>query len=218
MDSSRAALVTGGTGRVGSAIAARLESEGYRVLAAGSADGDLTPAGRGTGARRAGGDRARRSRPRRLRGLGRVRAASFRGGHRGRLGRRARHDRQGHVLRPPGSRALAPPLRGRPRRRHRGRRGLRALAALRPALRGEGGAGDADPRLRARSRSRRPRLRDRARDRGRGARAGGAPGRGVAARPRRLAGRRRERGRLPAPSRVRDRHDAGRRRRRLAKP
>ncbi|MBD0329479.1 MAG: SDR family oxidoreductase [Thermoleophilia bacterium] len=38
------ALVTGGTGRVGSAIAARLEREGYAVLAAGRADGDLARA------------------------------------------------------------------------------------------------------------------------------------------------------------------------------
>jgi pteridine reductase len=37
----RAALVTGGTGRVGSAIAARLEREGWSVLAAGRADGDV---------------------------------------------------------------------------------------------------------------------------------------------------------------------------------
>jgi pteridine reductase len=35
------ALVTGGTGRVGSAIAARLERDGWSVLAAGRADGDL---------------------------------------------------------------------------------------------------------------------------------------------------------------------------------
>jgi pteridine reductase len=35
------ALVTGGTGRVGSAIAVRLEREGWSVLAAGRADGDL---------------------------------------------------------------------------------------------------------------------------------------------------------------------------------
>jgi pteridine reductase len=35
------ALVTGGTGRVGSAIAARLESDGWSVLAAGRADGDV---------------------------------------------------------------------------------------------------------------------------------------------------------------------------------
>ena len=34
-------LVTGGTGRVGSAIAARLEAEGWTVKAAGRADGDL---------------------------------------------------------------------------------------------------------------------------------------------------------------------------------
>ena len=37
----RSALVTGGTGRVGSAIAARLEREGWSVFAAGRADADL---------------------------------------------------------------------------------------------------------------------------------------------------------------------------------
>jgi pteridine reductase len=42
--SQRRALVTGGTGRVGQAIAARLEAEGFRVLAAGRADGDLSRA------------------------------------------------------------------------------------------------------------------------------------------------------------------------------
>jgi NAD(P)-dependent dehydrogenase (short-subunit alcohol dehydrogenase family) len=43
---SWAALVTGGTGRVGSAVAARLETDGFRVLAAGRRDGDLsTPTG-----------------------------------------------------------------------------------------------------------------------------------------------------------------------------
>jgi len=38
------ALVTGGTGRVGSAIAARLEHEGWDVAAVGRADGDLSTA------------------------------------------------------------------------------------------------------------------------------------------------------------------------------
>jgi pteridine reductase len=38
----RSALVTGGTGRVGAAIAARLESEGWSVVAAGRADGDVS--------------------------------------------------------------------------------------------------------------------------------------------------------------------------------
>jgi NAD(P)-dependent dehydrogenase (short-subunit alcohol dehydrogenase family) len=38
----RRALVTGGTGRVGRAIAARLEAEGFRVQAAGRSDGDLS--------------------------------------------------------------------------------------------------------------------------------------------------------------------------------
>jgi pteridine reductase len=36
------ALVTGGTGRVGSAVAARLERDGYAVLAVGRAAGDLS--------------------------------------------------------------------------------------------------------------------------------------------------------------------------------
>jgi pteridine reductase len=39
--SDRRALVTGGTGRVGRAIAARLEDEGFLVLAAGRKDGDV---------------------------------------------------------------------------------------------------------------------------------------------------------------------------------
>ncbi|MDQ4018481.1 MAG: SDR family oxidoreductase [Actinomycetota bacterium] len=43
-DSSRAALVTGGTGRVGRAVAERLREEGFRVLAAGSRDGNLARA------------------------------------------------------------------------------------------------------------------------------------------------------------------------------
>lgn len=38
----RSALVTGGTGRVGSAIAARLERENWAVVAAGRADGDVS--------------------------------------------------------------------------------------------------------------------------------------------------------------------------------
>ena len=40
--SERRALVTGGTGRVGRVIAARLETEGFRVLAAGRKDGDVS--------------------------------------------------------------------------------------------------------------------------------------------------------------------------------
>jgi pteridine reductase len=36
------ALVTGGTGRVGRTIVARLEAEGFRVLAVGRADGDVS--------------------------------------------------------------------------------------------------------------------------------------------------------------------------------
>ncbi len=38
------ALVTGGTGRIGSAVAQRLRAEGWQVLAAGRADGDLARA------------------------------------------------------------------------------------------------------------------------------------------------------------------------------
>jgi pteridine reductase len=38
----RAALVTGGTGRIGKAVAARLEAVGFRVMAAGRRDGDLS--------------------------------------------------------------------------------------------------------------------------------------------------------------------------------
>jgi pteridine reductase len=38
----RSALVTGGTGRVGTAIARRLKAEGWSVLAAGRADGDVS--------------------------------------------------------------------------------------------------------------------------------------------------------------------------------
>jgi pteridine reductase len=41
-ESARAALVTGGTGRVGAAVSARLEEEGFRVLAAGRRDGDVS--------------------------------------------------------------------------------------------------------------------------------------------------------------------------------
>jgi pteridine reductase len=40
----RSALVTGGTGRVGGAVVARLETDGFRVLAAGRRDGDLSAA------------------------------------------------------------------------------------------------------------------------------------------------------------------------------
>lgn len=43
-DSGRVALVTGGTGRVGRAVAARLEADGFRVKAAGRRDGDLARA------------------------------------------------------------------------------------------------------------------------------------------------------------------------------
>jgi pteridine reductase len=44
MRSSQRALVTGGTGRVGSVVAERLDAEGFRVKAAGRADGDLREA------------------------------------------------------------------------------------------------------------------------------------------------------------------------------
>lgn len=41
MDNKRA-LIAGGTGRIGRAVAARLEGEGWQVVAAGRADGDLS--------------------------------------------------------------------------------------------------------------------------------------------------------------------------------
>jgi pteridine reductase len=41
-ETARAALIAGGTGRVGGAIAARLEEEGFAVLAAGRKDGDVS--------------------------------------------------------------------------------------------------------------------------------------------------------------------------------
>lgn len=45
MATGLAALVTGGSGRVGSTVAGRLEAEGFRVKAAGRLDGDLRRAG-----------------------------------------------------------------------------------------------------------------------------------------------------------------------------
>ena len=42
MSDSRAALVTGATGRVGGVIARRLEADGFRILGAGRRDGDLS--------------------------------------------------------------------------------------------------------------------------------------------------------------------------------
>ena len=45
------ALVTGGTGRLGSAIAERLEREGWSVFAAGRADGDVAQVEQARGAR-----------------------------------------------------------------------------------------------------------------------------------------------------------------------
>lgn len=42
MKDSHVALVTGGTGRVGGAVARRLQADGFRVLAAGRQDGDLS--------------------------------------------------------------------------------------------------------------------------------------------------------------------------------
>ena len=99
------ALVTGGTGQLGAAIARRLGQEGWRVFAAGTKDGDLVRAGRGAGARRAGRRRARRARPPRQRGGSGFRAQARRGGNRGRLGRGARRDRQGQLLRHAGRRA-----------------------------------------------------------------------------------------------------------------
>lgn len=45
MTTSTRALLTGGTGKLGAAVAARLRQEGWQVLAAGSRDGDLARAG-----------------------------------------------------------------------------------------------------------------------------------------------------------------------------
>lgn len=45
MNGSIRALVTGGTGKLGAGVAARLRAEGWQVLAAGSRDGDLARAG-----------------------------------------------------------------------------------------------------------------------------------------------------------------------------
>jgi pteridine reductase len=41
-EKARAALITGGTGRVGSAVSARLDAEGFAVFAAGRNDGDVS--------------------------------------------------------------------------------------------------------------------------------------------------------------------------------
>jgi pteridine reductase len=43
-EADKRALVAGGTGRVGGAVAARLRSDGWRVVAAGRAEGDLSSA------------------------------------------------------------------------------------------------------------------------------------------------------------------------------
>lgn len=45
MNDSMRALVTGGTGKLGAGVAARLRQDGWQVLAAGSQDGDLARAG-----------------------------------------------------------------------------------------------------------------------------------------------------------------------------
>jgi pteridine reductase len=50
------ALVTGGTGRVGTAIAARLRQDGWSVVAAGRADGDLSAPEGARGVVRAAGE------------------------------------------------------------------------------------------------------------------------------------------------------------------
>lgn len=42
MDGTGRALVTGGTGRVGAAVAERLRADGFRVLASGRKDGDIS--------------------------------------------------------------------------------------------------------------------------------------------------------------------------------
>ena len=90
------------------------------------------------------------------------------------------------------------------------------MAVVRAPLRGEGGAGDADPRVRPRPGAGGARVRRRA-GAGRGrARPGGAAGRGDAARPGRVAGRRRRRGRLSLAARGVRHRDEPRRRRQAA--
>ena len=145
------------------AIAARLERDGWPVLAAGRADGDLGAARAGSGARRAGGRGARRARPARLRRRRGLRAQAGRGGRRGRLGRGLRRHGEGQLLRLAGRRA-APARIARLHRDDRGRRRLPALAVVRGALR------------RPRRRRRCSRACSRARSRPRCASAGSRPG------------------------------------------
>ena len=106
----------------------------------------------------------------------------------GGLGRRLRRDGEGQLLRHPG-RSAAPACVARLRGDDRGRRRLPAVAVVRRALGGEGGAGDAHARARARARARGTRLRRRPGPRRGRARPGGAARRrdscsGASARPR----------------------------------
>ena len=147
------ALITGGTGKLGAAVAERLRNEGWQVVAAGSRDGDLSRARRCEGARRASGRRARGPGRRHQRCVVRVRAEAIRGRVGGGRGRRARSDRQGELLRHAGGRTA--PAREQWARGHGGgRRGVPAVALVRGPLCGEGSAGDADARARASARAR----------------------------------------------------------------
>ena len=181
--SDKRALVAGGTGRVGRAIATRLGPTGSASFAAGRADGDLRGAPAAHGARRG-------ARSTELGGLDlvvhcrrrRLRARRDRGRDRGALGRGARRDGQGDVLPRPGGGAGAARVARRARDR-RGRRLVPALDLVPGPLGGEGGAGDADARARARARARGAGLRRRARARSPSSRA-----RRSAAPPRRCSG------------------------------
>ena len=90
-----------------------------------------------------------------------LRAGGVRRCLRGAARRRARRDGEGHLLRDAG-RGAALTCEPRPGRDGRGRRRLPAVAVVRRALRGEGGAGDADAGARAGARAGRPGVRRRA--------------------------------------------------------
>ena len=195
------ALVTGGTGKLGSAIVARLRSEDWQVFAAGTKDGDLARAEPARALVERAVGRARRPRRPRQRGGSGFRAQAHRAGNGGRLGRGPRRDGQGQLLRHPGGRA-APTGEPRSGRDDRGRRRIRALAVVCAAQRGEGGPGDAHESLRASPCAGGARVRSRSRP-GRGrARPGGAASRRD---PRRTGGltrgrRRRRRSTSPEPT------------------